>query len=66
MTDEARELLRLAEEAVHKLERKLTAELHAPVKRDGGKPRKCLALEYGSVVAAQAALSTVDEHDKHR
>ncbi len=59
MNEESRKLLQQAQDLLIRLERKLTEELHAPVKRDGSKPRMKLAIEYGAVAAARAALDTV-------
>lgn len=56
MNDANRKLLEEAQDALTKLERGLTSELTTT---RGGKQRSELAVEYGGVAAAKAALDTV-------
>lgn len=59
MNDTNRKLWLNAQEALHKLERGLTEELHSKEPGQGKKTRERLAVEYGGVAAAKAALDTV-------
>lgn len=57
MTDELRNKLQQAHALLSEVERELTKELHEPGR--GSRARMKIAVEYGGVAAAIAALETV-------
>jgi hypothetical protein len=59
MNEANRKLWMEAQDAMRKLERGLTAEIHDKEAKLPVQKRMRLAVEYGGVAAAQAALDTV-------